>query len=91
MKPFTTVDRIISKIPLAGKILTGKEKSLITHYYKVTGKFEEMKTESVPTESIGRAIFGIIRRIMEAPGKALSVGSEKDGTSKTGPKDEAGQ
>ncbi|MFQ5431083.1 MAG: AsmA-like C-terminal domain-containing protein [Nitrospinota bacterium] len=91
VKPFTTVDRIISKIPVAGKILTGKEKSLITHYYKITGKFEDMKTESLPSESIGRSIFGIIKRILDVPGKVLSGDIKKKETAKPKPKDEGGQ
>ena len=73
LKPFTTVDRILSKIPIAGKILTGEEKSLITHYYKVTGGFGDLAAKSVPVESIGRTIFGIFKRVLEIPGKALSV------------------
>ena len=82
VKPFTTIDKIISKIPIAGKILTGEEKSLITHYYKITGQFDDMETKSVPSESVGRTIFGILKRVLEAPGKALSFGSKKNGAAK---------
>jgi hypothetical protein len=89
IKPFTTVDRIISKIPIAGKILTGEEKALIIHYYEVTGKYENLDAKSVPSKSIGRTIFGIFKRVLELPAKALSIKPKKKGTAEPGQEDES--
>lgn len=76
-KPFTAIDSVISNIPIAGHILTGEQKSLITNYYRVRGKITEPEMESVPGESLARGVFGILQRILEAPARALSVSPDK--------------
>jgi len=86
VKPFTTLDKIISNVPIAGKLLTGGEKSLIVSYYEMKGDMGDPVARSMPGESIGRAFFGIIGRLLEAPAKALSTEPRKD----EGPKDGQG-
>ncbi len=85
VKPFTTLDKIISNVPIAGKLLTGGEKSLIVSYYEVKGDMGEPVARALPGESIGRAFFGIIGRLLEAPAKALSTEPRKDEGAKDGP------
>jgi len=77
VKPFTTIDSIISSIPLVGGVLTGKEKSLVSSYYKISGTFDDTKAESLPGKSIGKGVLGIIERVLKLPGKVISGGSEK--------------
>lgn len=84
VKPFTTLDKIISNVPIAGHVLTGKEKSLIVSYYEVKGDMGEPVARAVPGESVGRAFFGIIGRLLEAPARALSTGPRKDEGTKDG-------
>ncbi len=86
VKPFTSIDSVVSKIPIAGKILTGKEKSLVVSYYEVGGTFEDPTAVSIKGESIARGVIGIIRRILEIPAKALSsdkLNKPKDSDSKS--------
>jgi len=78
VKPFTSIDSLISSIPIAGDILTGKEKSLFVSYYKVGGAFHAPTAEVMPIESIGRGLFGIFKRLFEMPAKVLSIDDKKD-------------
>lgn len=73
VKPFTSVDSIISHIPVAGTLLTGDQKSLVISYYDLSGPMDDPVATSVPGESVARAILGIFQRMLEAPAKALST------------------
>ncbi len=73
VKPFTSVDTIISHIPVAGPLLTGDQKSLVISYYDVSGPMDDPVVTSVPGESVARAILGIFQRVLETPAKALST------------------
>ena len=65
--PFVTIDSIISKIPIAGWIIGGKEKSTISMYYEIKGPLNNPDVEAVPVKSIGLGILGIFQRILETP------------------------
>ena len=67
IKPFQTVDTIISYIPLAGWLLTGKEKSLVVAYYQVTGSLQDPQVTPIPVQSVGRNVFGIFKNLLELP------------------------
>ena len=70
--PFVTVDKIISSIPLAGYILTGKTKSTVSLYYEVDGSLKNPKVRAIPVEALGGGILGIFERIFETPAKVLT-------------------
>lgn len=76
VKPFTSVDSIISNIPVAGTLLTGEQKSLIVSYYDLTGPMDAPVATAVPGESVARTVLGIFQRALEAPAKALSTEKE---------------
>lgn len=67
VKPFQNVDRILSKIPLAGWLLTGKEESLVVAYYRVTGPLSDPQVTPIPLKSVGRNLFGIFRNLLQIP------------------------
>ncbi|MBI5642111.1 MAG: AsmA-like C-terminal domain-containing protein [Deltaproteobacteria bacterium] len=67
LHPFVTIDKIISHIPLAGWILTGKEKSTISMYFSIEGPLKKPDIDPVPIKSIQEGVFGILERIIEAP------------------------
>lgn len=67
LKPFQTVDSIITKIPLAGWLLGGKEKSLVVAYYQVTGPLKDPQVTPIPLKSVGRNVFGIFRNLLDIP------------------------
>ena len=65
--PLVTVDTVLSKIPVAGYILTGKNKAFLSFVYEVKGDFDDPKIEAVPVQSIPGGVFGIIKRLLETP------------------------
>lgn len=72
VKPLRTVDRIITQIPLAGWILTGEEKALITAQFKVTGASDDPKVEAIPITSLSDTVFGIFKRVFGLPAKVVT-------------------
>ena len=85
VQPLRMVDRVInflrlSKIPVLGRLLFGKERSVLVIAVKVRGPWAETEVVAVPEESLGRGLFGIFRRLLELPGEASP--SEKSGRSK---------
>lgn len=70
LHPFVTIDKIVSKIPLAGWILTGEE-GTVNMYYRITGPLMDPEVTPQPTKSVEKGILGILERIFEAPMKAF--------------------
>ena len=66
-QPLGTVDSLISKIPIAGYILTGKEKSLLTYYFKVEGPLKKPAVRYVPLKKIGKNMIGFLTRLLLTP------------------------
>ena len=71
VKPFQNLDRIITRIPIAGWLLGGKEESLVVAYYQVTGPLRDPQVTPISSKSVARNIFGIFRNLLEIP-EALS-------------------
>ena len=69
--PFVTIDKIISSIPLAGWIITGKEKSTVSMYFAVEGPLNKPDIDPVPIKSISDPVFGILERLLVAPVEIL--------------------
>ena len=62
---------MVSKIPLAGYILTGKNKSLLTFYFTVKGPLKDPEVQIIPIQSLATTVFGIIKRIFLTPVRLL--------------------
>jgi hypothetical protein len=67
VKPFQTVDRLVTKVPVAGWLLGGKDGSVIAAFYRVTGTLSNPTVESLPLQSVGRNVFGAFRRLLDLP------------------------
>jgi uncharacterized protein YhdP len=67
IRPFQNVDRVVTKIPVAGWLLTGKEQSLLVAYFQVTGPLSDPQVTPVPLRSVGRSVFGVFRNLLEIP------------------------
>jgi autotransporter translocation and assembly factor TamB len=67
VQPFQHLDWIISKIPVAGWLLGGKEQSVVVAYFQVSGPLSEPQVSPVPVKSVSRNVFGILRNLLELP------------------------
>jgi hypothetical protein len=72
VKPFGTVDTIVTHIPIAGWLLTGDEKALITAHFKITGKSDNPEVRAIPVTSLSSKVLGIFKRVLGLPGKAIT-------------------
>ncbi|HDR46815.1 MAG TPA: AsmA family protein, partial [Geoalkalibacter subterraneus] len=72
VKPLQTVDSVISKIPIAGWILTGEDKSLIMTHFRVQGDLKNPKVEAIPVTSLSERVRGVFRRVLGFPAKVFS-------------------
>ena len=74
--PLRTVDKIITSIPIAGWVLAGSNKALITAQFKIEGTSEEPKVTPIPIDSVSKTVFGIFKRTLGLPGKlAKDIGT----------------
>jgi uncharacterized protein YhdP len=65
--PLVTLDTVLSNVPIAGYILTGKEKAFLSFIYEVKGDLDNPKIEAIPIKSMGEGFLGIIKRLLETP------------------------
>jgi uncharacterized protein involved in outer membrane biogenesis len=73
--PLVTVDSLLSKIPIAGYILTGKEKAFVSYYYEVTGDLDDPKIDAIPIKALGEGFLGFVKRLLETPLRPFQKGN----------------
>jgi uncharacterized protein YhdP len=71
LQPLGTVDSLVSRLPLIGNILTGKEKSLIVYSLEVTGSLSNPQVKNVPFKNIGESALGYLERMVFTPERIL--------------------
>jgi len=71
VKPLRTVDKIITNIPLAGWLLAGKEKALITAQFTIKGQTSNPEVKPIPISSLSSQVLGIFRRVLGLPEKVV--------------------
>ncbi len=69
VQPLGTIDTVVSNIPIVGHILTGKNKSLITYYFEVTGPVDNPQVVPVPFKNLGTGVGGVLQRLFLTPVK----------------------
>ena len=66
--PLAELDRLLTKIPVVGKIITGgDEKSFLKTYYKVKGDFYNPDISAIPFTSLSKKLMGVFQGIVQAP------------------------
>jgi len=72
VQPLQTVDKVVSRIPIVGWILTGKDRSLITTYFEAKGRIEDPQVTAVPVKSLAKGVFNIFKRVFELPARLIT-------------------
>jgi len=66
--PLAALDKILTKIPVLGRILTsGDEESLVKTYFTVKGKFDNPEMKAIPFTSLTKKVVGIFQGILQTP------------------------
>ena len=66
--PLKTVDAVVSRVPLLGKVLTGKSETLLSYPFRVTGPIDDAQVTALPQPvAIGSGVMGIMRAHLETP------------------------
>ena len=76
--PLAALDKILTKIPVFGKILTsGDEESLVKTYFTVKGKFDEPEIKAIPFTSLTKKVVGIFQGFWQTPKYILNPPREE--------------
>ncbi|MEJ2023607.1 MAG: AsmA-like C-terminal region-containing protein, partial [Deltaproteobacteria bacterium] len=67
VQPLVALDSMVSKIPIVGYILTGKDKTLLVYYFKVEGPLSSPEVTYIPLKQWGNSLMGYITRIFLTP------------------------
>lgn len=67
--PLGTLDKIISHIPVAGWLLTGEDKALLTAHFTVKGKTGDVSVKPMPLDTLTEPTIGLLRRTLGLPFK----------------------
>ena len=66
--PFTTVDKIVSKIPVVNYIL---QETLVSIPVTVSGRISDPEVKLMPASAVGDGVLGILKRTVKAPVKII--------------------
>jgi hypothetical protein len=67
VQPLETIARLIGKIPIAGTIFTGENKSITVSYFNVTGPYADPAVKPMPVESVSQGVITVFKRILKLP------------------------
>jgi len=70
--PLQTIDKVVSRIPIVGWILTGKDKAFITTYFEAKGQLTDPKVTAIPVKSMAKGTLDIFKRIFTLPAKLIT-------------------
>ena len=76
VQPLQTVDRIVSRIPVVGWILSGGDGSLITTYFEAKGSWENPEVTAIPVKTMAKGTLDIFRRVFELPVRLFTDSGE---------------
>ncbi len=69
--PLGTVDKIVSRIPVAGWLLTGEDKAFLTAHFSVRGQIGDVSVTPMPLDTLTKPTIGLLRRTLELPFKLI--------------------
>jgi len=72
IQPLQTVDKIVSRIPVVGWIITGKEGTFVATYFQVKGKLPNPTVTAIPFQSLATGVIDIFKRIFQLPVKIFT-------------------
>jgi hypothetical protein len=72
ISPFKSLDAIVSKVPLVGRVIGGETATLVTFPVGVTGKASDPQVTLLPPGAVGEGLVNIVKRTLLLPFHILS-------------------
>ena len=72
LQPLQTVDKVISRIPVLGWVLTDKDKRFITVYFEARGPWKDPDVRAMPVRDMAKGVFDIFKRVLQLPVKIIT-------------------
>lgn len=67
IQPLGTIDSIISKLPIVGYIIAGKDKKITLYYFEVKGPLSNVEVVQKPIKNLINGTLNIFKRILLTP------------------------
>jgi len=71
IRPFQSADSILSKIPVVGYIITGKDRAFVTYYFKVKGPLKDPDVKYIPLTKTAKGLIDMVKRLFTTPLRLL--------------------
>ncbi len=72
LQPLQTVDKIVSRIPVVGWILTDEDRRFITVYFEVKGPVGDPEVRAIPGRELSAEGLDIVKRVFNLPKKLIT-------------------
>jgi hypothetical protein len=72
LQPLQTLDKIVSRIPVVGWILTDEDRRFITVYFEVKGPVEDPAVRAIPARELSAEARDMFKRVFKLPGKLIT-------------------
>ncbi|MFZ5774779.1 MAG: AsmA-like C-terminal domain-containing protein [Thermodesulfobacteriota bacterium] len=72
VSPLKTIDAIIAKIPLLGRVIGGETGTVVTFPVAVTGNIADPQVTLLPPSEVGEGVMNIIKRAITLPFNMLA-------------------
>ena len=71
VNPLGTVDKVVSRLPVAGWLLTGEDQALLTAHFTIKGPVDNVRVMPVPITTLSDKTIGLLRRTFSLPFKLI--------------------
>jgi uncharacterized protein involved in outer membrane biogenesis len=71
--PLGTVDKIVSHIPVAGWLLTGDDRALLTAHFSIKGTTDDVSVNAMPLDTLTEPTLGLLKRTLQLPFKLFEA------------------
>jgi uncharacterized protein involved in outer membrane biogenesis len=72
IQPFQTLDKVVSRIPVVGWILTSDTKGLITLYFQAHGNRNNPTVDVIPVKSMEKGVVNIFKKLFQLPERLIT-------------------
>jgi hypothetical protein len=72
LQPLQTVDKIVSRIPVAGWILTDENRKFITVYFDVKGPMNAPEVKAIPGRELSAEGLDMVKKVFKLPKRLIT-------------------